>query len=244
LPYVISVIDRLASPSLTFPTALLLGVLFTFLGEALKGDVAVETQATRWLILANTIGAMSGPLAAAFIVLPQIGMEGSFFELAITYAVVGFVACGAVPKRRGFQRWAFAATISTVVMVAAFPFGLMTRTYFPRATQPYAMQGEETIATLEGSAAPIFLMQNSWVGKPIRHRLVTNGYSMMATVLPAKRYRYMRYFAYRFTSAEQPRLSRSDCAPGRIDAAWVLRQPADAGVRVLSDRGLWTPLGV
>ena len=37
-------------------------------------------------------------------------------------------------------------------------------------------------------------MQLRWLGSPVYHRLVTNGFSMTGTTVPAMR--YMRYFAY------------------------------------------------
>ena len=68
------------------------------------------------------------------------------------------------------------------------------RVYFARAVGPYASDGSEIVATREGPSETIFLMQQRWLGSPVYHRLVTNGFSMSGTTVTAMR--YMRYFAY------------------------------------------------
>src|SRR5205823_5780119 len=80
--------------SLAFPTALLSGVLFTLLGEALKRDVRSEARAAGWLTLANTTGAMFGSLVATFALLPALGMERAFFVLTAVYGVVALLRMG------------------------------------------------------------------------------------------------------------------------------------------------------
>jgi predicted membrane-bound spermidine synthase len=84
--------------------------------------------------------------------------------------------------------------LATVLVLAFFPFGLMSQTYFARAARGYTGDGSEIVATREGSAETIFLTRKTWMGEPIYYRLVTNGFSMSGTVVPAKR--YMRYFVY------------------------------------------------
>ena len=55
---------------LTLLPSMLSGVLFTLLGDALQRHVGAATRTTGWLTLWNTGGAMCGPLAAAFVLLP------------------------------------------------------------------------------------------------------------------------------------------------------------------------------
>jgi hypothetical protein len=93
----------------------------------------------------------------------------------------------------GFWR-TLAFTATAVIALIAFPFGLMVRTYFPRAAQPYAADGSRIVATREGPNETIFLMEQSWLGHQIYQRLVTNGFSMSGTHLTGSR--YMRAFVY------------------------------------------------
>jgi predicted membrane-bound spermidine synthase len=182
--------------SLTFVTSLLSGVIFTLLGEALNRVVLVETRAASWLTLANTTGAMCGPLVATFVLLPVFGMERAFLVLAVVQGVIGLLAFrDTLPGLWTAAGRAFlVAALVAVVALVSFPFGLMTRHYFMRAAQVYAADGSQIVATREGPTETIFLMQKLWMGKPIYNRLVTNGFSMSGTHLTGKR--YMRLFAY------------------------------------------------
>ena len=181
--------------TLTCPTALISGMLFTFQGEALANRGLAPGRAAAWLTLANTIGATCGPIAATFFMLPALGMERSLFLLAASYALVSVMTW---PER---ERWprvgrralAVGAT-AFVIALAAFPFGLMRRSYFPRSASAYASDGSELSSTREGPSETIFLMQQMWLGRPVYHRLVTNGFSMSGTGVPAMR--YMREFVY------------------------------------------------
>ena len=181
--------------ALTAATAFLSGVLFTLLGEALHPALA-PARAAAWLTLANTSGAMCGPPLAAFVLLPALGMERTFFAIAVLYGVIGLIALRGMPRRVASTPSAVFALCSFALIVSliGFPFGLMTARYFGRAAQAYSGDGSDIVATREGASETIFLMQQKWLGKPIYSRLVTNGFSMTGTAVPAMR--YMRYFAY------------------------------------------------
>jgi spermidine synthase len=182
--------------ALSFIPSLLSGILFTLLGEALERQLAVETRAAAWLTVANTTGGMCGPVIAAFVLLPALGMERAFFCVAALYGVVGLLA--ASDTLGGLRTTAGAtfvvATLAAVMVVGTFPFGLMARNYFVRAEQLYTADGSQVVATREGRTETIFLMQKLWMGKPLYNRLVTNGFSMSGTHLLGKR--YMRSFVY------------------------------------------------
>jgi spermidine synthase len=182
--------------SLALPTALLSSVLFTLLGEALVSHLRSDTRAAGWLTLANTTGAMCGSLVATFVLLPALGMERAFFALAAVYGAVALLTMGETPAVRSTAagRVFVAVAVAAVVVLARFPFGLMAGRYFVRSAQPYASDGSRIVATREGPTETIFLMQHTWLGKPIYQRLVTNGFSMSATDLTGSR--YMRYFVY------------------------------------------------
>jgi spermidine synthase len=182
--------------ALTLPAALLSGVLFTLLGAAIEHEVTGKARTAGWLTLANTTGAMCGSLVATFVLLPALGMERSFFAISVAYAAIAVLSS----KRplpvfsTAAGRITAAAALAVVVAVARFPFGLMSGHYFARSTQPYAADGSRIVATREGPTETIVLMEQTWLGAPIHHRLVTNGFSMSATDLAGAR--YMRYFVY------------------------------------------------
>jgi spermidine synthase len=123
-------------------------------------------------------------------------MERSFFALALAYLLIAALSLRDTrAARTPMARRVLAVTaVVTTAGLLAFPFGLMAHTYFPRVAEPYTSQGEQVVAVHEGTSETILFMQNSWMGHPSYHRLVTNGFPMTATLLPAKR--YMRYFAY------------------------------------------------
>jgi spermidine synthase len=184
---------------LTGPTAFMSGVLLTALAEALNRETAGGTRAAAWLLLANTAGAMGGPLVAAFLLLPALGMERALFALSATYAVAGLVAllpsspsgrASPAPARSWGVRLSAAAPVAALV---TFPFGVMDR-FHERVVRPYAADGSEIIAAREGPAESILLMRQRWLNQPVYDRLVTNGFSMSGTAASAQR--YMRYFAY------------------------------------------------
>jgi len=70
---------------LMFPVSFLSGAVLTMLGHALHGILGGETETAGMLIMANTLGAVAGPLVARFLLLPGLGIEGSFLALAAIY---------------------------------------------------------------------------------------------------------------------------------------------------------------
>jgi spermidine synthase len=184
--------------ALALPTSFVSGMLFTLLGDALRASLprATHTYAAASLTLANTIGATLGPPIATFLLLPQMGMEGAFFALALSYLAVAVLAWQPLSRRRGVTGLAIAAAAAAIfaVAIAAFPFGAMGSRYFARAASAYAGDGSTIVATREGAADTVFVMRQTWLGERVSDRLVTNGFSMSGTAVPAMR--YMRAFAY------------------------------------------------
>jgi predicted membrane-bound spermidine synthase len=180
--------------ALVGPTALMSGVFFTWVGDALHRRLQPDTRAAASLTLSNTLGALCGPPLAAFVLLPVLGMERAFFALALGYAGVGVLALGVTTAATRARRLGLAAFGLLVAALLLFPFGVMRARYFPRAADAYALDGSTVVATREGASATIFLMQQQWMGHVVYNRLVTNGFSMTGTAVPGMR--YMRYFAY------------------------------------------------
>jgi len=178
------------------PVSVLSGLLFTLLGGALERRVHEPTRAAAALTCANTIGAMAGAPLAAFVLLPQFGMEQSFFLAMLVYASVALVAWFALGREAiaARSRSFVAAAVLAVLVALFFPFGRMSTIYFPRAAAAYAGDDSRIVATREGPSETIFVMAQQWLGAPVYHRLVTNGFSMSGTSIPAMR--YMRAFAY------------------------------------------------
>lgn len=172
---------------LSAPASFASGALFTTLGDLLDAAPGHSARAAAALTLSNSIGATLGAPIAAFALLPALGMERAFFVLAGAYLLV------AAPIVRPGRTLAVAA-VAFVLALALFPFGAMRDRYFARAAQTYAADGSDIVATREGPSETIFLMQQRWLGQPVYSRLVTNGFSMSGTAVPALR--YMRQFAY------------------------------------------------
>ena len=182
--------------AVTAPASILSGAVFTFTGAAVETIFRDSTRAAGSVVLANTAGSMCGPLLATFVLLPRIGLEGSFFAAAIAYALVGVVAIGGLPPSRARLRSSALVGAAAVLaaVLAMFPHGLMKHAYFTRIAAPYASDGSSIVATREGPSETILLMQQRWLGEPVYSRLVTNGFSMSGTSVSALR--YMRYFVY------------------------------------------------
>ena len=219
--------------ALAAPTSFLSGVLFTALGDALRGSAARiserdDIRAAASLTLANTTGAMCGAPIAAFVLLPTLGMERTLFTVGLLYAVIGALATRVHGSRVIVSRSpAFVVSaIALALALVGFPFGLMARTYFARAARPYAGDGSAIVATREGLSETIFLMQQTWLGQPVYSRLVTNGFSMTGTAVPALR--YMRYFAYWPMLLHEGPLRRAlvICYGAGVTAGAVLDLPA------------------
>ena len=180
---------------LTFPTAFFSGVLFTLLGEVFVRRRVPGIRAAAWLTVANTTGAMVGPLLVAFLILPALGMERTMMLTAVLYGVIAllvFIALAGEASRR--LSWFMAMAAVWAVVLATFPTGSMNDVNFLRAAQAYKSDGSEVVATREGASETIFVMQQKWLGQPVYSRLVTNGFSMSGTAVPALR--YMKYFVY------------------------------------------------
>jgi len=181
---------------LTFPTSVVSGMLFTLFGVAFKRRITAAAVAAGLMTLLNTAGAMLGPLMAAFVLLPFLGVERSLWGAALVYGVVGLLTVrGSLAGMATMgARACVAAGLVTALLLGFFPFGMMQTSYFIRAASAYLGDGARMIASREGPSETIFLLEKDWLGKPVYHRLVTNGFSMTGTSTKAKR--YMRYFVY------------------------------------------------
>jgi MFS family permease len=108
------------------PAAFLSGFLFTALGERLRSGMADAGAATGALTLANTLGAMLGSLLAAFVLLPVLGLERSFFALALVFAA----AVLAIPAPEAARWRGLRPALAAALALALFPFGTMAEKHW------------------------------------------------------------------------------------------------------------------
>jgi len=190
------------SLALMFPAAFVSGMVFTTLGEAFHREVGDRARSAGLVAMANTLGAMAGPLVAGFILIPAVGMELSLFILCALYILPALLCAGRVepwPSPRT-SRFLLASGFAFVLFLAIFPFGAM-RGYLNRACADFIKDGETVVATIEGVTGTLQYLRQDYLGEPYAYRLVTDGYSMSSTDRSAKR--YMKLFGY-FPEATLP----------------------------------------
>jgi len=178
---------------LMLPVSLLSGAAFTLVAHAVKHELGGPMRTTGVVALWNTIGATVGSLAAGFMLLPTLGMERSLFALGAAYCGTALL----VPASRGTQatksaRSAWGAIAITAVALVLFPFGLMEGSFFKIVER--GLPQHTLIATREGLTETLRYYRRDAFGAPASYRLVTNGYSMSATTVIAKR--YMKLYVY------------------------------------------------
>jgi len=183
------------SLTLMFPAAFVSGMLFTTLGEAFHREVGDRARSAGLVAMANTLGAMTGPLLAGFVLLPLLGMEKSLFALCAVYILPTILCAGRVAPWPSFRASRFLQIVSLafLLFLALFPFGAM-RIYLNRACADFLKDGETLIETVEGVAGTLQYLRKDYLGQPYYYRLVTDGYSMSSTDRSATR--YMKLFAY------------------------------------------------
>jgi spermidine synthase len=192
---------RIALP-LMFPVSFLSGIFFTLVGAALRTHLASETETTGGLTLANTIGAALGSLLCGFVFLPLLGMEQSFFLIALLYGGIGGLL---LLKSQAPRRIAYASAAVFLVGAMFFPFGLMGTRFLQVPVKRYLLQvpvkrylqegvNARVVALREGLTATIIYLEKLMSGRPLSYTMLTNAYSMAETGYSARR--YMKLFVY------------------------------------------------
>jgi len=183
------------SLALMFPAAFVSGMVFTTLGEAFHREVQDRARSAGLVAMANTLGAMAGPLVAGFLLIPSIGMELSLFCLCALYLLPALLCAGKTAPWPSFaaSRPLQAACAAFALFLAIFPFGAM-RGYLNRACADFLKDGEVLLETVEGVTGTLQYLRKDYLGQPSYYRLVTDGYSMSSTDRGARR--YMKLFAY------------------------------------------------
>lgn len=170
---------------LMLPVSIISGVLFTIIGRAVEREIGDETRAAALVTFSNTVGAALGPLIAGFLLIPTIGVEGSFFTIAALYVVVALLTTRSV-------RVAVASVVVASLTLVFFPFHLWSNYFLPLATIKYS--DSHIVAAREGPTETAVYLEKDVGGEPYVYTLYTNGFSMSGTAFPSRR--YMSLFVY------------------------------------------------
>ncbi len=177
-----------------FPVSACSGVAFTMLGRVLHSQMGSETAASGLLILANTLGAAAGSLMATLLFLPFMGMEKTFFLLALSYGLLALLAHPYLGGGAASHSRTAAFALAWGLALLLFPFGMMDREYFRIPCDPFLAVGEKRVAVSEGVTETVQYLRKEMQGSAASHRLITNSFSMSGTG-PFGR-RYMKMFVY------------------------------------------------
>lgn len=183
---------------LTFPVAFLSGVLFPMLGRALQARGVPESRATGYTTLANTLGSATGSFVAGYLLLPVLGIERSFFALAVGYGALA-VALALAVRERGERRprslvW---ASLAWAVALISFGFGSFeSRILSAPGSVAGQLQeaGYQRAVLRDGLTGTLQYFRKDLQGEPYEWALVTDGHSMAGTTLFARR--YMKLYVY------------------------------------------------
>ena len=177
---------------LILPVSFCSGVFFVLAGAGLREALPTEITTAGVLTFANTTGAALGSLVGGFVLLPTLGMEGSFFVLALGY---GFVAIPVWAKQRGFVRLGFGCAVALAATLVFFPFGSLQTRHLRATVERWSPGGRaEVVLVREGLAETVIYLDNRVLDVHHSYRLVTDGYSMSTT--DNRNRRYMKLFVY------------------------------------------------
>lgn len=192
---------------LIFPVSFLSGLIFTFTGKALHEELEVETRTAGLLTLANTTGGVGGALLGGLVFIPVLGLEKSFFVLALVYALLALLLFDPRWLRKPRRLLGGAALGAAAALLVFFPFGLMVDRYLLLSAAKHIVgSGERRVAYREGLTSTIQYLEKDLLGLPYYHRLITNNHSMSGTWRSARR--YMSLFVY-WPAAAHPDLTRA-----------------------------------
>jgi predicted membrane-bound spermidine synthase len=196
-------IAALAAP-LMLPGAALSGLLFTLLGAGLEARLGLQARAVGALTFANTLGAALGGAVSSWLLLPGLGMERTFFLLSAAY--VGVALLAPPPDRPSERRLLWLGLAAQAALLALYPFGLMAGRHLKAIRERFGGAQVRIEAVREARAETLVYLRRELWGEPHFHQLVTNGLSMSASPLSAKR--YMKQYVY-WPLAVNPRIRRA-----------------------------------
>ena len=183
---------RVAVP-LILPIAFLSGIFFTLAGAALRRAYPSAAATTGVLTFANTTGAALGAVTGGFLLLPMLGMEASFFLLALLYGVIGLVVFS---RCQAPGRALYPIGAGWFLALALFPWGTMRQRHLTTTAARWTGGREWRVAGLRESldATILYVEELVFGGAHQDYRLVTNSLSMSTTEFQARR--YMKLYVY------------------------------------------------
>jgi spermidine synthase len=190
---------------LMLPVSFMSGIFFILAGAALRGNLASETETAGALTLANTAGAAFGAVVGGFVLLPVLGMERSFFFIAVLYGGLGALLFLAGRAR---SRIAYAAGAVFFLSITLFPFGSMEKDFLqiPIKRYPGIAASGRIAAVREGLTETIIYFETLMLERPQFYTMLTNAISMSGTDYESRR--YMKLFVY-WPMAVHPDLKRA-----------------------------------
>lgn len=178
--------------ALQFPVSFLSGVFFTAAGATFRDRIASSQASAGLLVLCNTIGAALGAAIAGFLLLPTLGIEKSFFAMAVVYGVAALIWTRA---EGGDRRWLLTGAGAWLAGLALFPFGDFRQRHVPAVAERRVPRENFRIAALrEGRMETILYLQLRMFDRPLHHQMLVNSFSMSGNSVGAER--YMKQFVY------------------------------------------------
>jgi predicted membrane-bound spermidine synthase len=178
--------------ALQFPVSFLSGVFFTAAGATFRDRIASSQASAGLLVLANTVGAALGAALAGFLLLPTLGIEKSFFAMAVVYGLAALLWAWA---DAGDRRWLLVGAGAWLAGLAFFPFGHFRERHIPALTERWAPPANQKIAAVrEGQMETIVYLELRDFDRLLYHRMLVNVFSMSGN--PVAGDRYMKQFVY------------------------------------------------
>lgn len=173
--------------------AFLSGALFTAVGHLLGERMRSDLPATAAWLASNTLGAVTGSLAAGFLLLPWLGLQGALQLLSAAYLGTGILLLmqWRAPRARRAGMAVF------VVMLASVPLLPAEREIraLAEASQKYRdLDGSRTVLVRQGRGETLQYLRRDYLGEPLYYRQMVDGFSMSATTLDSRR--YMELYAW------------------------------------------------
>ena len=137
--------------------------------------------------------------------LPALGVERSFFLIAVLYGGIGVLLCSETRAHRANQPIRRRRRCS--LSLALFPFGTMQTRLSRTAVRPWLQAIQRAHGRRPGRPdRDRHLFQRQMLGRPVSYAMLTNAFSMSATGYGARR--YMKLYVY-WPMAVHPNLKRA-----------------------------------
>lgn len=174
--------------------AVFLGCVLPLIADETVRSTRAAGRSLGLVYLWNTIGAIAGALAAAFLLLPRIGMEGAIQLLAALNILLAAVLASVRGSHLRRALGVFCAIGVAIAFVVSPKHDFIKRKE-ARAVRTYLREMEgRTLYLQEGLYETLAVREYSVLGIPVNRRLMTNFYSMSGVGMGSNR--YMRLMAH------------------------------------------------